>query len=170
VKRKPAKARSLRARVRAVRLLALDFDGVFTDNMVYVSQDGTETVRCFRGDGLGLARLPRLGVQAAVVSTEVNPVVSARCRKLNLRCVQGRADKRRALEDLMRELGVSAAQVAFVGNDTNDRQCLEMVGLPIVVHDAHEDVAPLGAYRTKARGGHGAVREVCDLIERLRNR
>ena len=158
---------SFEERLRAIRLVAFDFDGVFTDNMVYVSQDGTESVRCFRGDGLGLSRLAKAGIATAIISTEANPVVTARSRKLGIRCVQGCADKFATLKELAKELRLSKKQIAFVGNDINDLECLRAVGLPIVVHDAHPDTLPVAAYRTNAPGGHGAVREVCDLFEKV---
>lgn len=152
----------------SIRLVAFDFDGVFTDDMVYVLQDGTEAVRCFRGDGLGLRKLERLGVETAIVSTESNPVVSARARKLKIRCLQDCPDKRAALIRLAGELGISLSQVAFVGNDINDLAILRSVGLPIVVRNAHPDVASHALYQTRKAGGQGAVREVCDLIEQVR--
>ena len=154
-------------RLSSIRLVAFDFDGVFTDNMVYVAQDGTESVRCFRGDGMGLGRLEKAGITTAIISTEANPVVTARSRKLGIRCVQGCPDKLAALQELAGELGLNLDQVAFVGNDINDLACLRAVGLPIVVQDAHPDVLAAAAYRTKAPGGHGAVREVCDLFEKV---
>ena len=152
--------------IRKIRLVAFDFDGVFTDNMVYVFEDGSEAVRCSRGDGMGLQRLKRLGIETIIISTETNPVVSARARKLKMRCVQQCEDKRAELEKIIQEMDISLAEVAFVGNDINDSACLKCVGLPIVVQDAHPDVIPLALYRTKRRGGCGAVREVCDLFER----
>ena len=158
---------SLDERIGAVRLVAFDFDGVFTDNTVYVWQDGSEAVRCSRSDGLGLQKLERVRIPAVIISTEINPVVSARSRKLGIRCLQGCQDKLEALGTVVRELGISLSQVAFVGNDINDLPCLEAVGLPIVVRDAHPDVIPYARYRTRALGGHGAVREICDLFERV---
>ena len=152
--------------IRKIRLVAFDFDGVFTDNMVYVFQDGTEAVRCSRGDGIGLQKLARLGIETVIISTESNPVVSARARKLKIRCVQDCTNKRKTLEDIAREAGISLAEVAFVGNDINDEACLTCVGMPIVVQDAHPDVLPLARYRTQKPGGNGAVREICDLFER----
>jgi 3-deoxy-D-manno-octulosonate 8-phosphate phosphatase (KDO 8-P phosphatase) len=151
--------------IRKIRLIAFDFDGVFTDNMVYVSEDGSEAVRCFRGDGIGLQKLRHLGIESIIISTEANPVVSARARKLNIRCVQNCQDKRAELETIIQEMGISLAEVAFVGNDINDQACLACVGMPIVVQDAHPDVQPLARYQTKRPGGFGAVREVCDLFE-----
>lgn len=153
--------------IPTIRLVAFDFDGVFTDNMVYVFQDGSEAVRCFRGDGIGLEKLRALGVDLVIISTETNPVVSARARKLGIPCLQGCKDKRAALEDVARGKGISLAMVAFVGNDINDLACLTAVGLPIVVQDAHQGVVPYGRYRTRALGGQGAVREICDLFASL---
>ncbi len=150
--------------MRRIRLVAFDFDGVFTDNTVLVAEDGAEYVRCWRGDGIGLRLLERLGVQTVVISTEENPVVSARCRKLKIRCLQGVHDKRAALEAVLGEARLSLEQAAFVGNDVNDRDCLVAVALPIVVHDAHPAVSSLARLRTTTPGGYGAVREVCDLF------
>lgn len=147
-----------------VRLVAFDFDGVFTDNTVYVFEDGREAVRCSRADGIGLSQLKQAGIATVIISTETNPVVGARARKLGVRCIQGCADKRAALDTLLRELGLTLAQTAFVGNDVNDLPCLSVVGLPVVVADAHPAVVPVARIRTKARGGQGAVREVCDWL------
>jgi 3-deoxy-D-manno-octulosonate 8-phosphate phosphatase (KDO 8-P phosphatase) len=155
----------LSARIRSTRLIAFDFDGVFTDNKVYVFQDGTEAVCCFRGDGIGLEKLKRLGIQTIVLSTEINPVVGFRSQKLGIACVQACQDKRATLETVLRDANLSFDQAAFVGNDVNDLSCLEAVGLPIVVRDAHPDVVAVASYQTQAAGGQGAVREVCDLFE-----
>jgi YrbI family 3-deoxy-D-manno-octulosonate 8-phosphate phosphatase len=150
--------------IRQTRLIAFDFDGVFTDNMVYVFEDGREAVRCTRADGLGLSKLKQLGIHSVIISTETNPVVSARARKLKVRCIQGVEDKRAALESILREHDLTLAQAAFVGNDINDLPCLTAVALPIVVQDAHPAVLPHARYQTKTRGGYGAVREICDLF------
>jgi YrbI family 3-deoxy-D-manno-octulosonate 8-phosphate phosphatase len=150
-----------------IRLIAFDFDGVFTDNAVYVFEDGREAVRCVRSDGIGLRKLDRLGIQYAIISTETNPVVSARSEKLKIRCIQNSEDKRATLDALLAELSLGLEQVAFVGNDVNDEPCLSCVALPIVVQDAHPDAAKYARYVTAARGGYGAVREICDLFERV---
>jgi 3-deoxy-D-manno-octulosonate 8-phosphate phosphatase (KDO 8-P phosphatase) len=151
--------------IRRIRLVAFDFDGVFTDNMVYIFEDGSEAVRCTRSDGIGLQKLKRAGIETVIISTETNPVVSARARKLNIRCVQSCQDKRAVLQEIASELKIALDQVAFVGNDINDLACLECVALPIVVQDAHRDVLATASYQTKKPGGHGAVREICDLFE-----
>lgn len=150
-----------------VKLIAFDFDGVFTDNMVYVNQDGAETVRCSRSDGIGISKLKSIGVEKIIISTETNPVVTTRANKLNINCIQGCQDKLAVLKQLAEEKGLSLKQIAFVGNDVNDLTCLEMVGLPIVVADSHPDVINCGEYRTSLKGGEGAVREICDLFVRV---
>jgi YrbI family 3-deoxy-D-manno-octulosonate 8-phosphate phosphatase len=160
--------RDLLTALRVARLVAFDFDGVFTDNTVWVDQNGVESVRCWRGDGLGLAALQRLGVQTVVISTEINPVVSVRCRKLGVACHQACEDKIGTLKGIVHEVGCTLEETVFVGNDINDIECLSAVGIPIVVADAHSDVLPVAVYTTRAQGGRGAVREICDLIRRAR--
>ena len=153
--------------ISRIRLIAFDFDGVFTDNMVYVLQDGTEAVRCYRSDGIGLSKLKALGIELIIISTEANPVVSARANKLKVRCIQDCRDKRAELERLAEELNITLNEIAFVGNDVNDHSCLAGVGLPIVVQDAFPEVAAIARYQTRRPGGHGAVREICDLFENV---
>jgi YrbI family 3-deoxy-D-manno-octulosonate 8-phosphate phosphatase len=148
----------------AVRLLVLDFDGVMTDNRVLVMQDGQEAVWCHRGDGWGIARLKDLGMMVVVLSTETNPVVTARCRKLGIACVQGSDDKLAALQSLAQEVGVRAAEIAYVGNDVNDLACMRWVGFPIAVADAVDDILDVAGMTTLRAGGYGAVREVADWI------
>lgn len=154
-------------RIRRVRVVGFDFDGVFTDNAVYVFQDGREAVRCSRSDGLGLRRLELVGITPVIVSTETNPVVTERSRKLRVRCVQGCADKLEAFSGLLRDMGLGFEAAAYVGNDINDLACLRSVALPITVGDAWPELDGVARYRTQRRGGEGAVREVCDLIANL---
>jgi YrbI family 3-deoxy-D-manno-octulosonate 8-phosphate phosphatase len=148
----------------AVKLVAFDFDGVFTDNTVYVTQDGVESVRCWRSDGLGLARLRDVDVQSFIISTETNTVVSARAKKLKLPCKQGVEDKAATILETCRELGIPPENTVFVGNDINDIPAFMSVGVPIAVSDAYPEVLPHVVYTTQKPGGFGAVREVCDLI------
>ncbi len=153
----------------SVRLVAFDFDGVFTDNTVYVSQDGIESVRCWRSDGLGLARLKSLGLHLFIISTEQNSVVKARAKKLNIRCMQGIEDKAATIRDISNEIGVALGNVMFVGNDINDIPAFKLVGWPVAVADAYPDVLPHIRIQTRRAGGYGAVREVCDLIFQARS-
>lgn len=155
--------------LQSVHLIAFDFDGVFTDNTVYVSHDGIESVRCWRSDGLGLSRIRSIGINAVIVSTEVNPVVSVRAGKLNLPCRQGVADKASELFFLCEEMDINPSNVMFVGNDINDIPAFKSVGIPVCVADAYPEVFPYVLYRTQNKGGHGAVREICDLIFNARS-
>ena len=148
----------------AVRLVAFDFDGVFTDNSVYVSQDGVESVRCWRSDGLGVSRLRGTGVKLLIISSEANPVVAARAKKLKLTCKQAVEDKATAILITCKKLGIGLENTMFVGNDINDIPAFNIVGLPVAVSDAYPETYPHISYRTTKPGGYGAVREICDLI------
>lgn len=152
----------------SVELIAFDFDGVFTDNTVYISQEGVESVRCWRSDGLGLAKLPKAGVKAFIISTEMNPVVSARARKLRLDCEQGVEDKAEAIARVCQAVGIGLERTMFVGNDINDIPAFRAVGVPVAVADAYPDVLPHVMLVTRKPGGLGAVREVCDLVVEAR--
>ena len=146
------------------RALVMDFDGVFTDNRVLVDQEGTESVWCHRGDGMGLSHLRARGLPMAVITTETNPVGAVRCAKLGLPCLHGVADKLPALLGWLDEQGVDPAEAIYAGNDVNDQTCLQAVGCPVVVADAHPAVRALGRVVLSAPGGRGAVRELCDLV------
>jgi len=151
-------------KLKGVKLLGLDFDGVMTDNRVLISQDGVESVVCHRGDGLGIERLKKAGIPVVVVSKESNPVVSARCHKLGIPCFQNVTDKVAALKQAAEAHNVELDKVAYVGNDVNDTACIEAVGVGVAVADAHPEVRAVANIVTRAAGGEGAVREICDLI------
>jgi 3-deoxy-D-manno-octulosonate 8-phosphate phosphatase (KDO 8-P phosphatase) len=143
-----------------VRFAFFDFDGVFTDNRVWVNERGEEALAFSRSDGLGLRRLDEVGVQYLIVSMEENPIVAARARKLNAECVQGVHDKLA----IVRERAQDLTEVAYVGNDINDAECLRAVGLPVVPADAWPEVVPLARWVLSRSGGAGCVREFCDAV------
>jgi len=151
-----------------VRLAVFDFDGVFTDNRVWTNGRGEEIVACSRSDGLGLRRLDEVGVQYLIVSTETNPIVSARARKLGIECLQGVDDKLEVLYDQAESRGISLEETAFVGNDVNDAPCLGAVGLAVVPADAWPEAAALSRWVLTRRGGEGCVREFCDSVWRAK--
>ena len=150
--------------INNIKLVVFDFDGVFTDNRLIINEKGEESVICNRSDGFGLSLLRKLGIEMLILSTEINGVVQKRAQKLKLECINGVDDKLSRLKKELKKRGYELSETAFVGNDINDAECLKAVGLPIVVADAHPDVAGLGKYKTKALGGRGAVREICDMI------
>jgi 3-deoxy-D-manno-octulosonate 8-phosphate phosphatase (KDO 8-P phosphatase) len=147
-----------------VRFAVFDFDGVFTDNRVWVDERGQETLAFSRSDGLGLRRLDEVGVQYLIVSMEQNPVVGARARKLRADCLQGIEDKFAVVRERTAAAGVPLEQVAYVGNDINDAECLRAVGLPVVPADAWPEVKPLARWVLSRAGGTGCVREFCDAV------
>lgn len=147
-----------------IDLVVFDFDGVMTDNIVEVREDGTEAVRCNRGDGWGIARLRERNMAMIVLSTEENPVVASRCAKLKLPCHQGIGDKAVYLQNFLGEQGIDAARVAYVGNDVNDLGCMQLVGLPVAVADSHFEILRIARVVLSHRGGEGAVREFCDMM------
>ncbi len=148
----------------SIDLVVFDFDGVMTDNKLYVDQNGFEMVRCDRGDGMGISLLLENGIPAIVLSTEVNPVVEARCRKLKLPCRQGLADKAQALGEIVAEANLDLERVLYVGNDVNDLACMSRVGYAVAVADAHPLVQARADLILSRTGGNGAVRELCDLV------
>ena len=154
----------LRPLLERVRLAVFDFDGVFTDNRVWVNEQGDETLAFSRSDGLGLRRLEEVGVRPLIVSMEQNPIVAARAGKLKVDCVQGVEDKLNVLRERTDELGVALEDTAFVGNDINDAECLRAVGMPVVPADAWPEVMPLARWVLTRAGGTGCVREFCDAV------
>lgn len=141
-----------------------DFDGVHTDDRAYIDSDGREMVLVSRSDGMGIALLRRSGVKLLVLSTEHNPVVAARARKLGVPVLQGIAEKRTVLRDWLTIEGLDPARVAYVGNDVNDLGPMSLVGWPIAVPDAHPRVRAAARVVLTRPGGAGAVRELCDRV------
>jgi len=156
--------RQLEPLLERVQLAIFDFDGVFTDNRVYVNERGEEALAFSRSDGLGLRRLDEVGVQSLIVSMEQNPIVGARAQKLRVDCVQGVDDKLAVVRERAAAAGVSLEQAAYVGNDINDADCLRAVGLPVVPADAWPEVQPLAQWVLSHAGGAGCVREFCDAV------
>ena len=150
--------------LRRVRLAVFDFDGVFTDNRVWVNEGGEEMLAFSRSDGLGLRRLDDVGVRYLIVSTEPNPIVGARARKLAVDCVQGVGDKLAILRERSDSLGVGLDDTAYLGNDVNDAECLRAVGVPVVPADAWPEVKSLARWVLSRGGGAGCVREFCDGV------
>ncbi|MFC7639896.1 cytidylyltransferase domain-containing protein [Streptosporangium lutulentum] len=135
-----------------------DFDGVHTDDRAYIDQDGHEMVAVSRSDGMGISLLRRSGVKLMIMSTEQNPVVAARARKLGVPVLQGLTDKRTVLRDWLTIEGLDPARVAYIGNDVNDLGPMSDVGWPITVPDAHPKVRAAARVVLTKAGGAGAVR------------
>lgn len=147
-----------------VELVVFDFDGVMTDNRVWVDEEGHEMVAANRSDSLGVGMLRRAGVQSMVISKEVNPVVTARCRKMRVPVMQGIDDKAGVLSSYLTEHKIDPQRVVFVGNDVNDLPCFPLVGCAVAVADALPVVLRDADLVLEYSGGRGAVRELCDRI------
>jgi len=145
-----------------ITLIVFDFDGVFTNNLVLVLEDGTEGVLANRSDGLGVGLLRERGTPLmAVLTAEVNPAPQKRCEKLKIPCVVAK-NKLPALEQMIADRGLTRDQVAYMGNDVNDIPCMQHVALAIAVADAHPKCLAAAHRVTTRAGGYGAVREVID--------
>lgn len=148
------------------KALVMDFDGVFTDDRVLVDQDGKEAVFASRSDGMGLGRLRKFtDIRMLILSKEPNPVVSARGKKLAIEVRQGIDDKLPELDRWLTEHGISRAETIYMGNDVNDLDCMKAVGFAVAPADARPEAKAVARHITKADGGRGALRELCeDLI------
>ncbi|THA27615.1 acylneuraminate cytidylyltransferase [Streptomyces sp. RKND-216] len=147
-----------------VDAVVLDFDGTQTDDRVLVDSDGREFVAVHRGDGLGIAALRRDALKLLILSTEENPVVAARARKLRVPVLHGIDRKDLALKQWCEEQGVAPERVLYVGNDVNDLGCFGLVGWPVAVGSAHDVVRGAARAVTTAPGGAGAIREIASWI------
>ncbi|MEU6486258.1 NTP transferase domain-containing protein [Streptomyces sp. NPDC046887] len=143
-----------------VDAVVLDFDGTQTDDRVLIDADGREFVAVHRGDGLGTAALRRSGLRLLILSTEQNPVVAARARKLGVPVLHGVDRKDLALKRWCDEQGVDPTRVLYAGNDANDLGCFALVGWPVAVASAHDAVRAAARAVTAAPGGEGAIREI----------
>ena len=148
-----------------LELLALDVDGVLTDGRFWLSDDGIESKAFNTQDGFGIRQVLRAGVEVAVISGRSSAAVEKRMAELGVSHVfLGCTDKVAAFESLIRQLGIDIANTAFVGDDVPDLPLLRRVGIAVAVANAVDAVRAECAVITTAVGGHGAVREVCDLI------
>ena len=165
-----------------IKLLALDFDGVMTDNSVYIFEDGTEAVQCSRADGEGIKLLKAAGIEVIVITAESRSVLAEkRCAKLGVQCLVSQ-NKLASLKEFI-GYRIAFGQVAYIGNDLSDLECLQAVGYPAIPRNLEPSLAKtLGplfcpyddhtycahdapiAYMIQRQGGRGAVREVCDMI------
>ena len=165
--------RARRPMPASVKMIVSDFDGVITDNRVWTDQDGKETVVASRSDSMRVRQLREMGIEVMILSSEPNPVVKARAEKMGVEAIHGIdiRGKGEALKQLLAEKKVDAANVIYIGNDLNDLPCFEIAGWAVAVADAYPEVLQTADYVLTKPGGHGAVREVCELVlEKIENR
>jgi YrbI family 3-deoxy-D-manno-octulosonate 8-phosphate phosphatase len=150
----------------AVRMIVCDFDGVITDNRVWTDEKGKESVVASRSDSMHVRNLRERGIEIMILSSEPNPVVKARAGKMGVEAVHGIdiRGKGEALKKLLTEKKVDASQVIYIGNDLNDLPCFEIAGWAVAVADAYPETLRAADFVLRNPGGHGAVRELCELV------
>lgn len=149
-----------------IKLIISDFDGVITDNRVWTGEDGSETVVACRSDSMRIKQLRELGIETMILSSEPNPVVKARAKKVGVEAVHGVGlhDKGRVMREILEQKNIKAENVVYIGNDINDLPCFEVAGWSVAVADAYPEVLRAADFILGKAGGHGALRELCDLI------
>ncbi|RKZ94187.1 MAG: 3-deoxy-manno-octulosonate-8-phosphatase KdsC [Gammaproteobacteria bacterium] len=153
------------AKASAIKLLICDVDGVMTDGRLFFGDNGMEYKAFHSRDGLGIMMLQRSGIPLAIITARTSDVVTHRMKNLNINLVfQGQLSKVQAFEDICQQLQLSPEQVAYVGDDLVDLPVMKKAGLSIAVADAHEQVKRIADWTTRHNGGHGAVRDVCELL------
>jgi N-acylneuraminate cytidylyltransferase len=153
-----------------VDLIICDFDGVITDNRVWIDQEGTESVAAYRSDSIRVKEMRAAGIEILILSSEPNRVVEARARKMGVEAIHGVDiyEKGRVMREVLERKNIKAENVIYIGNDLNDLSCFEVAGWSVAVADAYPEVIRAADYVLTKSGGHGALRELCDLI--LKNR
>lgn len=155
---------------KKIKLFVCDVDGVFSDGRIYLGNDGEELKAFHTKDGFGIKALGANGVDVAVITGRRSMIVEKRMQALNVKhIVQGEENKLPALKNIMDSLNLSPGQVAYIGDDMPDYDCMKYVGLAIAVYDAHPQILAISDYRTTIRGGFGAVREACDIMMQCQN-
>jgi len=150
-----------------IKYIFFDFDGVFTDNHVYVTEKGVELIRSSRFEGYGIRLLEENNIDCTILSSEENQVATHRAKKISIEIVLGCSDKVKQAKKILKEKGLKLEEAAFLGNDINDVPLMRHVGYPACVGDAWNTVKKEVKYVTKRSGGDGAVREFCEHIVEL---
>lgn len=161
----------IQSRAARIKLFLMDCDGVLTDARIWVLENGEDQKAFHTRDGLGLELLHRAGLKSGVISGRVSSALTRRAEKLKMSYVrQGCEDKEQAFAEILADAGLTNAEVAFAGDDLNDLPLMVKSGLAIAVADAAVETREQAHYITKARGGHGAVREAIELILKSQNK
>ena len=159
---------SLEERMKRIRLIIMDVDGVLTDGGIYMGPDGEAMKRFDIKDGLGIALWRRAGGKTAILTGRSSKIVENRAKELHISIVrQGCTDKRTAYEDLKKEMNFSDEEIAYIGDDLIDLPVMRRAGLPVAVADAAPEAKEAALLVTEHAGGHGAIRETAELLLRV---
>ena len=154
----------IRERAARIRLACFDVDGTLTDGRLYFDSNGLELKAFHVHDGQGLVLLRKAGIAVALVTARTSPIAEQRAAELGIEAWTCVADKLACVRDIATRHGIGMDRVAFMGDDLPDLRVLAEAGLALAPADAHHWVRERVHWRTVARGGHGAAREVCDLL------
>ena len=147
-----------------IAVFVFDFDGVLTNNMVYLDQNGKESVSCSRGDGLAFDALRKLKKTVYILSTEKNTVVSARAKKLQISVVQGVENKVTGIQEIIKKENCKMENILYVGNDLNDYRVMSICGFTACPADSHKKIKQISGIVLKTNGGYGVVRELLEDV------
>lgn len=153
-----------RRTLQACRAVVMDFDGVLTNDKVIVNEFGHEAVVCSRADGLGIGMLKKAGLRLLIITKEKNSVVIKRAEKIDIEIISGVNEKLIDLKNWAATNDLNHSEIAYVGNDVNDLECIEWVGFPFAPSDAHPQVVNSGCVILSKIGGDGVIRELADII------
>ena len=144
-----------------------DFDGVMTNNLVYIDQEGKESVSCSRADGLAFDVLHKLNIPSFILSSETNPVIKMRANKLRIKAIQGILDKEIAVKELANKYSYNLKNLIYIGNDLNDYQAMKICGYSICPADSHPIIKEISNLTLQSKGGDGVVRELLENVFNL---
>ena len=153
--------------INSINALVFDFDGVLTNNLVHIDQDGKELVSCSRADGLAFDVLRKLKKSAYILSTETNAVVTSRAKKLKIPVLQGVSNKVNGIKQLAEQEGINLNNILYVGNDLNDYRVMQLCGYTACPADSHEQIKSISSLVLKTSGGNGIVRELLEDVFNL---
>jgi len=147
-----------------IDVFVFDFDGVLTNNLVYVNQEGIESVACSRADGLAFDGLRELVKPTYILSSEKNQIVTTRANKLKIPALQGINNKVEALKEIADKEGFNLKNILYVGNDLNDYQVMKLCGFSVCPADSHPKIKEIASIVLKTNGGNGIARELLEDI------
>ena len=150
--------------IDSLQAIIMDFDGVLTDNHVYVSEDGKESVRCNRSDGMAIEVLHALNIKTFILSTENNSVVNVRASKLKTKAITGVNDKSLILKELSHKEGFDLSNTIYIGNDVNDHKAMKLCGFSACPADSHLLIKDIVTYNLSSNGGEGVIRELVEEV------
>ena len=150
--------------LKDIDVFVIDFDGVLTNNKVYLDKSGKEFVSCNRSDGLAFDVLRKLKKPCFILSSETNPVVEARAKKLKVKSFQGVNNKLTGLKEIIKRLNFDSKKVFFIGNDINDYYVMKFCGYSACPQDSHKKIKDIATFKCKSKGGEGILQEILENI------